>query len=54
MMQRHTGHPCTPATAERYMHHMGAALEAVPEIDADSKARLTQFFRWVGSFTASM
>lgn len=44
LMRRHATHPCTQATADRYMLHMDATLEALPEIDADSRQRLHHYF----------
>lgn len=36
----------TREAAERWLQHMHAALESVPEIDDDSKQRLSSFFRY--------
>lgn len=53
LMRRHFKFPCTTATAERYMKHMRAALDAMPEIDEDSKQQLHDYFRHTSFFLAA-
>ncbi|GAB4823935.1 hypothetical protein N2152v2_010981 [Parachlorella kessleri] len=52
LMARHSQLPCTEASAERYMVHMGEALKAVPEIDGDAAERLYNYFRHTCFFLA--
>lgn len=43
---RHRPFPVTHRAAERWLHHMQQALESTPDIDADSKVRMMNFFRY--------
>lgn len=45
MMLRHAHFPCNDETAAAWLHHAEVAFEAVPQIDADSRRRITEFFR---------
>ena len=45
MLQRHAEYPMTGEAAAAWLHHADVAFEAVPEIDADSRERMTRFFR---------
>lgn len=46
LIGRHGPYAVTEQAAHRWLHHMEAALDSVPEIDADSKARMRNFFRY--------
>lgn len=45
LIGRHRPFPVTHRAAERWLHHMQLALDETPDIDADSKVRMTNFFR---------
>ena len=45
MMLRHARFPCNDETAAAWLHHAEVAFEAVPQIDDDSRRRITDFFR---------
>lgn len=47
LIGRHRPFPVTHRAAERWLHHMQLALDETPEIDADSKVRMTNFFKHV-------
>lgn len=46
LIGRHGPFAVTEQAAVRWMEHMEAALETTPEIDADSKKRMSNFFRY--------
>lgn len=45
LIGRHRPFPVTHQAAERWLHHMQIALDITPEIDADSKIKMMNFFR---------
>ncbi|GAY60225.1 hypothetical protein CUMW_200310 [Citrus unshiu] len=45
LIGRHRPFPVTHQAAERWLHHMQIALDSTPEIDADSKIKMMNFFR---------
>lgn len=47
LIGRHRPFPVTHRAAERWLHHMQLALDETPDIDADSKVRMINFFRHV-------
>ncbi|KAB1204479.1 Two-on-two hemoglobin-3 [Morella rubra] len=50
LIARHRPFPVTHQAAERWLHHMQQALESTPDIDADSKVRMLNFFRHTAFF----
>ncbi|XP_022996482.1 two-on-two hemoglobin-3 [Cucurbita maxima] len=50
LIGRHRPFPVTHRAAERWLHHMQLALDETPDIDADSKVRMTNFFRHTAFF----
>ncbi|KAF5456543.1 hypothetical protein F2P56_026013 [Juglans regia] len=50
LIARHRPFPVTHRAAERWLHHMQQALESTPDIDADSKLRMLNFFRHTAFF----
>ncbi|KAI7838759.1 hypothetical protein COHA_007552 [Chlorella ohadii] len=50
--RRHAPFECTQRTADRYMHHMGAALAAVPELTEDDRRKLHNYFLHTCHFLA--
>ncbi|XP_015885170.3 two-on-two hemoglobin-3 [Ziziphus jujuba] len=50
LIARHRPFPVTHQAAERWLHHMQQALDGTPEIDADSKVKMTNFFRHTAFF----
>ncbi|KAK8479534.1 hypothetical protein V6N13_144975 [Hibiscus sabdariffa] len=50
LIGRHRPFPVTHRAAERWLHHMEKALESTPNIDADSKLRMMNFFRHTAYF----
>ncbi|XP_010249775.1 PREDICTED: two-on-two hemoglobin-3 [Nelumbo nucifera] len=50
LIGRHRPFPVTHRAAERWLHHMQQALDSVPEIDADSKIKMMNFFRHTAFF----
>ncbi|XP_058074815.1 two-on-two hemoglobin-3 [Magnolia sinica] len=50
LIGRHRPFPVTHQAAERWLHHMQLALDSVPNIDADSKTKMMNFFRHTAFF----
>ncbi|XP_022131302.1 two-on-two hemoglobin-3 [Momordica charantia] len=50
LIARHRPFPVTLRAAERWLQHMQLALDETPDIDADSKVRMTNFFRHTAFF----
>ncbi|KAE8710469.1 Two-on-two hemoglobin-3 [Hibiscus syriacus] len=50
LIGRHRPFPVTHQAAERWLHHMEKALESTPDIDADSKVKMMNFFRHTAYF----
>ncbi|PRW57778.1 two-on-two hemoglobin-3 [Chlorella sorokiniana] len=50
--RRHAPFECTQRTADRYMHHMDAALAAVPELSEDDRHKLHNYFLHTCHFLA--
>ncbi|XVE97531.1 hypothetical protein REPUB_Repub03eG0027400 [Reevesia pubescens] len=50
LIGRHRPFPVTHQAAERWLHHMEKALESTPDIDADSKVKMMNFFRHTAFF----
>ncbi|KAL4323288.1 hypothetical protein GQ457_11G016800 [Hibiscus cannabinus] len=50
LIGRHRPFPVTHQAAERWLHHMEKALENTPDIDADSKVKMMNFFRHTAFF----
>eukprot|EP00897_Mesotaenium_endlicherianum_P002444 jgi/Mesen1/2227/ME000152S01311 len=50
LIGRHGPYAVTSSGAARWLHHMKAALEATPEIDADAHERMLFFFRHTAHF----
>ncbi|XP_022754538.1 two-on-two hemoglobin-3-like [Durio zibethinus] len=50
LIGRHRPFPVTHQAAERWLHHMEKALESTPDIDADSKDKMMNFFRHTAYF----
>ncbi|KAK9041113.1 hypothetical protein V6N11_016232 [Hibiscus sabdariffa] len=50
LIGRHRPFPLTHQAAERWLHHMEKALENTPDIDADSKVKMMNFFRHTAFF----
>ncbi|EOY29645.1 Hemoglobin 3 isoform 2, partial [Theobroma cacao] len=50
LIGRHRPFPVTHQAAERWLHHMEKALESTPDIDADSKIKMMNFFRHTAFF----
>ncbi|XP_042482118.1 two-on-two hemoglobin-3 isoform X2 [Macadamia integrifolia] len=50
LIGRHRPFPVTHKGAERWLHHMQQALDSIPEIDADSKIKMMNFFRHTAFF----
>ena len=46
LIARHRPFPVTHRAAERWLHHMQQALDGTTDIDADSKVRMMNFFRY--------
>jgi truncated hemoglobin YjbI/stress-induced morphogen len=53
LMRRHATFPVTEAAAARWLEHMEAALVELTNVDADSRMRLTSFFRHMAYFLAA-
>ncbi|OUZ99925.1 Globin [Macleaya cordata] len=45
LIGRHRPFPVTHQAAERWLHHMQLAVDSIPDIDADSKIKMMNFFR---------
>ncbi|XP_031261105.1 two-on-two hemoglobin-3 [Pistacia vera] len=50
LIGRHRPFPVTHQAAERWLHHMQNALDTTPDIDADSKIKMMNFFRHTAFF----
>ncbi|KAJ7958606.1 Two-on-two hemoglobin-3 [Quillaja saponaria] len=50
LIARHRPFPVTHQAAERWLHHMQQALDNTPDIDADSKTKMMNFFRHTAFF----
>eukprot|EP00850_Spirogloea_muscicola_P001191 SM000004S15061 [mRNA] locus=s4:1055275:1056427:- [translate_table: standard] len=50
LIGRHGPYTVTAMAAERWLSHMTAAFDSVPEIDADSRQRMLLFFRHTAYF----
>ncbi|POO03904.1 Truncated hemoglobin [Trema orientale] len=50
LIARHRPFPVTHQAAERWLHHMQQALDSTPDIDADSKIKMMNFFRHTAFF----
>ncbi|XP_020218112.1 two-on-two hemoglobin-3 [Cajanus cajan] len=50
LIARHRAFPLTHEAAERWLHHMGQALDTTHGIDDDSKIKLINFFRHTAYF----
>ncbi|KAK8997911.1 hypothetical protein V6N11_012447 [Hibiscus sabdariffa] len=50
LIGRHRPFPLTHQAAKRWLHHMEKALENTPDIDADSKVKMMNFFRHTAFF----
>ncbi|KAF3446463.1 hypothetical protein FNV43_RR11642 [Rhamnella rubrinervis] len=50
LIARHRPFPVTHQAAERWLHHMQQALDSTPDIDADSKVKMMNFFRHTAFF----
>ncbi|KAL6603873.1 hypothetical protein ACP70R_044234 [Stipagrostis hirtigluma subsp. patula] len=50
LIGRHRPFPVTHQAAERWLHHMQQALDTTSSIDADSKAKMMNFFRHTAYF----
>eukprot|EP00898_Chlorokybus_atmophyticus_P007041 jgi/Chlat1/7338/Chrsp59S06955 len=50
LIGRHGPYAVTEAAAERWLHHMQAALKLVPEIDANSNKIMMDYFRHTAYF----
>ncbi|XP_044464001.1 two-on-two hemoglobin-3 [Mangifera indica] len=50
LIARHRPFPVTHQAAERWLHHMQNALDSNPDIDADSKIKMMNFFRHTAFF----
>ncbi|TYJ02277.1 hypothetical protein E1A91_A13G216700v1 [Gossypium mustelinum] len=50
LIGRHRPFPVTHQAAERWLYHMEKALESTPDIDADSRVKMMNFFRHTAFF----
>ncbi|KAM1200600.1 hypothetical protein ACFX2I_016860 [Malus domestica] len=50
LIARHRPFPVTHEAAERWLHHMQQALDTTPDIDAESKVKMMNFFRHTAFF----
>ncbi|RDX58437.1 Two-on-two hemoglobin-3 [Mucuna pruriens] len=50
LIARHRPFPVTHEAAERWLHHMGQALDTTSDIDDESKVKLMNFFRHTAYF----
>lgn len=50
LLGRHAPYPVTHEAAARWLQHMHAALECVPEIDAEARLVLRDYFTHMASF----
>ncbi|XP_062165238.1 two-on-two hemoglobin-3 [Alnus glutinosa] len=50
LIARHRPFSVTHQAAERWLNHMQQALDSTPDIDADSKVRMMNFFRHTAFF----
>ncbi|ERN03908.1 hypothetical protein AMTRI_Chr05g73510 [Amborella trichopoda] len=50
LIGRHRPFPVTHQAAERWLHHMNAALDTTSNIDPDSKLKMKNFFRHTAFF----
>ncbi|KAF5200245.1 Two-on-two hemoglobin-3 [Thalictrum thalictroides] len=50
LIGRHRPFPVTHQAAERWLNHMQQALDTTPDIDADSKIKMMNFFRHTAFF----